>query len=128
MSTDGSPWRWDRLARAHAGAIITKNWLTLQVCIPPFTPSALLLLCSSPPPLPSPPRGRSDSGGGGSRRGSFILLNGLSAPGLHDTDSSRAPRGPQQRLVKRCSVIICAVTAVIFYRSDISVSLESTLG
>lgn len=33
----------------------------------------------------------------------------------HDTDSSPAPGGPQQWLAKRCSVIICPVTTVIFY-------------
>lgn len=67
---------------------------------------SLVLLYSSPPPSPlsSSPNGSSVSGGVGSRAR-------IAVP---------SPWRPQQWLVKGCSVIICAVTTVIFYMSGVS--------
>lgn len=99
-STDGSPWRWDTSERALTGAIIAKMRLH---------PSALLLCSSPPPPLSFGLMGdliREEAWG------EVHLLMGSQC---HDTDSSPAPGGPQQWLAKRCSVIICPVTTVIFY-------------
>ncbi len=106
------------------------KWLTQQVCIPTFTPFPLRLLCSSPPPPPPPPpRPLSLMGDlllGGLEGWGCSSPNGLSVSGLHDTDSSPAPWGPQQWLVKRCTVLICAVG--IFYMSDVSARPQSMLG
>lgn len=104
-STGGSPWRWG----SRTATLITEK---VYAASPHSTPhpltSASALLFTSWEIW-------------GYKGGvDCSPLNGLSVSELHDTDSSPAPWGPQQqRLVKRCSVIICAVTAVIFYMSDL---------
>lgn len=107
-STGGSPWRWDtRTCTRYTWAACTAGLLS--------TPSPPLRLCSSPPlPLLSP------SASWEIWLGSEVGGEDCSFPnGLHDTDSSPAPRGPQQqRLVKRCSVIISAVTTLIFLSQE----------